>query len=130
MIDSKHMQIVCERLIQERGGLALLALFERDEWRGKWDFVVAGGGLQDDLLDDYRAVGNVLLEVLSRDEMLEIAKIVILPEDYEPVAHLLRRIHNVNGEPVELENFNFYEFLIRRGLIFHAQPAEVAVARA
>jgi hypothetical protein len=131
MIDYQHMQAVRDRIIRERGDLALFAMFERDEWRGVWDLIVAGGGLRDDRLEDFVYVDSVLKEFLTREEKLQLEKIVILPPDYEPVVKLIRRVQHVNGTgPVELENINFYQFLIRTALIFHAEPAEVGAVHA
>ena len=131
MIDYKHMQQVRERLIRERPGLTLLALFERDDWRGVWDLIVAGGGLRDDRREDFHYVDSVLKEFLTREEKQQLEKIVILPADYEPVVKLVNRVQPLNGNaPVELENINFYQFLIRTALIFHADPAEVGAVHA
>lgn len=126
MIDPKHLQNVRRRILADRGRLEFLALFERDEEPGRWDLLIAGADLRSDTLADYKYVGQVLMEELTGDEMIQLVKFVLLPDDYEPVQKLLRRVQVDNGEPVELENFRFYEFLIRRALIFHAQPAEVA----
>jgi hypothetical protein len=130
MIDPKHLQNVRRRLIEDRGCLEFLALFERDEDPGRWDLLIAGGGLRSDTLADYEYVGRVLMDELTTNEMLELVKFVLLPEDYEPVHKILRRVRVEDDDVVELENFRFYEFLIRRALIFHAQPAEVGAARA
>jgi hypothetical protein len=131
MIDYKHMQQVRERLIRERPGLSLLALFELDDWRGVWDLIVAGGGLGDDRREDFHYVDKVLKEFLTLEERLELEKIVILPPDYEPVVKLIRRVQPVNGAgAVELENINFYQFLIRTALVFHADPTAVGTVHA
>ena len=131
MIDNRHMEQVRERMVRERPGLTLVALFERDDWRGVWDFMVAGGDLSASRIEDYRYVNDVLKEYLTLEERLELEKIVILPADYEPVVKLVRRVQSVNGSgPVELENINFYQFLIRTALIFHAEPAEVGAVHA
>lgn len=130
MIDNQLIQKVRDRILRDRGHLALFALFERDDWRGFWDLIVAGGGLSDSR-EDLRYVHEVLNEFLSPNERAQIERIVILPEDYEPVVKLIRRVHSVNGSgPVELENINFYQFLIRTALIFHAESAEVGAVHA
>lgn len=130
-IDVSHVLQLRERLLRERGELALLALFERDDNRGRWDLIIAGGGLRDDRLEDFRYVANVMNETLSSSERLEVPRIVILPADYEPVVKLVRRVQPLNGNaPVELENINFYQFLIRTALIFHAEPVEVGALHA
>jgi hypothetical protein len=131
VIDFQHFQLVRDCMTRERPGFALLALFERHEWRGVWDLIVAGGGLSDSCLDDFRYVDSVLKNFLTLNERIEIQKIVILPPDYEPVVKLIRRVHSVNATgPVELENINFYQFFIRTALIFHAQLAEVEAVHA
>ncbi|HEV7766206.1 MAG TPA: hypothetical protein VGQ76_14470 [Thermoanaerobaculia bacterium] len=124
------MQLLRERLIRERGGLTLLALFERDGNRGRWDLMVAGGGFRP-LLQDYEIVSRAIEETLSEEERLKIGRMVILSEDFEPVVKLIRRVQHVNGSgPVELENINFSQFLIRTALIFHAESAEVGAVHA
>jgi hypothetical protein len=130
MIDPNHILNVRRRLIADRGRLSFLALFEREDDPGRWDLLIAGGGLRADTLADYEYVGRVLRQELTRDELLKLTKFVLLSEDYEPVQKLVERIQVDGDRLVELENFRFYEFLIRRALIFHAQPAEVGAARA
>lgn len=130
MIDPKHIQNVRRRIIADRGYLTFLALLEREESRGLWDLLIAGGGLRSDTLDDYQYVFGVLKEELTHDELIQLSKFVLLPDDYEPAQKLARKVHVENGGPVELEDFRFYEFFIRRGLIFHAEPLEVGAERA
>lgn len=126
MIEPRHIQNLRRRLIADRGYLLFLALFERDEAPGRWDLLISGGGLRPNTLADYEYVGRLLNNELTLEEMLELTKFVVLREDYEPIQKLLKRVQVENDEPVELENFRFYEFLIRRALIFHAAPAAVA----
>ena len=130
MIEPRHIQNVRRRLIADRGQLTFLALFERDEEPGWWDLLIAGSDLRSDTLAHYSYVADVLRGELTRDEMVRLAKVVLLPEDYEPIQKLLRRVHVEDGEPVELEYFRFHEFLIRRALIFQAVPAEVGAEKA
>jgi hypothetical protein len=130
MIDPRHIQNVRRRIIADRGYLVFLALFERDDNPGWWDLLIAGGGLRSDTLADYEYVGRMLREELTRDELIKVSKFVLLPDDYEPAQKLARKVHVDGGEPVELEDFRFYEFFIRRGLIFQLVPAEVGAERA
>jgi hypothetical protein len=131
MIDFQHIQQLRDRIIRERGELAFLALFERDDNRGRWDLIIASGDLRDDRLADFTYVADVMKEIMPVEERLEVPRIVLLPPDYEPVVKLIRRVQHVNGTgPVELENINFYQFLIRTALIFHAEPAEVGAVHA
>ena len=88
------------------------------------------GGLQD-VGSRSSLIDGVLKEFLTREERVQIERIVILSDDYEPVVKLIHRVQSVNGSgPVELENINFYQFLIRTALIFHAEPAEVGAVHA
>jgi hypothetical protein len=130
MIEPDHLFAARQRLIAERGSLALLALFDREDSLGKWDLLVAGGGLRDDSLEDYRHVGRILLETLTTEEMVSIEKMVILPADYPPVVEVIERAHDVGvgSKVIELYNFDFYQFRIRRALIFQAEPVAVGAA--
>jgi len=130
MIDPKHIQNVRRRLIADRGYLIFLALFEREENPGRWDLLISGGGLRADTLADYEYVARVLKAELTTEEMLQLSKFVLLREDYEPAQKLARKVQVDDGEPVELEDFRFYEFFIRRALIFQLVPAEVGAERA
>ena len=130
MIDPKHIQNVRRRLIADRGYLIFLALLEREENPGRWDLLIAGGGLRSDTLADYEYVARVLKAELTTEEMLQLSKFVLLRDDYEPAQKLARKVQVDDGNPVELEDFRFYEFFIRRGLIFQAVPLEVGAERA
>lgn len=129
MIDPEHLFAARDRLIAERGSLTLLALFDREDSLGKWDLLVAGGGLRADSLDDYHQIGRILLESLTTEEMVSTEKMVILPADYPPVVEVVERAHEAgNGTKViELQDFDFYQFHIRRALVFHAEPVQVGV---
>lgn len=130
MIDPTHIQNVRRRIIADRGYLTFMALFELDDNPGWWDLLIAGGGLRSDTLADYQYVGGILREELTRDEMLKLTKFVLLRDDYEPAQKLAHKVRVDDGNPVELEDFRFYEFFIRRGLIFQAVPLEVGAERA
>lgn len=130
-IDVAHLQQLRERLIRDRGEMALLALFERDDNQGRWDLIVAGGGLRDARLEDFRIVADAMKDTLTPEERREIPRIVILPDDYEPVVKLIRRVEAKNcAGVVEFENINFYQFLIRTARIFHADSSAVGTVHA
>jgi hypothetical protein len=130
MIDPKHIQNVRRRIIAERGYLIFIALFEREDNPGWWDLLIAGGGLRSDTLADYEYVGRLLREELPREELLRLSKFVLLPDDYEPAQKLARKVQVDDGEPVELEDFRFYQFFVRRALIFQLVPAAVGAEKA
>jgi hypothetical protein len=130
MIDPKHIQNLRRRIIADRGYLIFLALFEREDFQGMWDLLIAGGGLRSDTLAEYEYVARIMREELTRDEMVQIIKFVLLPDDYEPAQKLARKVQVDDGEPVELEDFRFHQFLIRRALIFQLVPAAVGAEKA
>jgi hypothetical protein len=129
MIDPKHIQNVRRRIIADRGYLIFLALFEREDNPGWWDLLIAGGGLRSDTLADYEYVGRILRDELPRNELIRLSKFVLLPDDYEPAQKLARKVQIDDGEPIELEDFRFYQFFIRRALIFQLVPAAVGAER-
>jgi hypothetical protein len=131
MIDPKHILSIRDRIIRERGGLTLLALFEPDEYHGTWDLLIAGGGLTSESLQNYEYVTRVLHEELTRGELLTLTKFVLVREETEPVQDLVGRVQVMNGDaPVELQYVQFGRILIRRALIFHAERSVVGAARA
>lgn len=130
MIDPKHIQNVRRRIIADRGYLTFLALFEREDNPGWWELLIAGGGLRSDTRADYHYVAQILREELTREERLKLTQFVLLRDDYEPAQKLARKLQVDDGNPVELEDFRFYEFFIRRALIFQLVPLEVGAERA
>ena len=129
MIDPKHIENLGRRIIADRGYLIFLALFELEDYPRMWDLLIAGGGLRSDTLADYEYIGRLMQEELTREERIHISKFVLLPDDYEPAQKLARTIHLDDGNPVELEDFRFYQFFVRRGLIFQLVPVEVGAGR-
>jgi hypothetical protein len=124
MIEPKHMECMRDRLIADRGDLTLFALFQPEEANRAWDLVIAGGGLRPGDLDDYRYIAEVMEQCLTLSERLQLRMFTVISEDYDQVDRLLRKVNVNRGEPVELENFNFYQFLIRNAVIFHAHRSE------
>jgi hypothetical protein len=130
MIDPKHLLALRDRIIADRGWLMLLALSEREGWKGRPELLIAGGGLGWGGLDDYKYVADVMKQELSRDEILTLTTFVLIRETNEWLQKLVERVRVENGEPVELRDVEFGDVEVRRAFIFHAQPAEVGAARA
>jgi len=126
MIDPKHLLALRDRLITDRGSLMLLALAEREGWQGRPELLIAGGGLGSRLLDDSKYVADVMKQELTMDEILTLTTFVLVREENEWLHQLVERVRVENGDPVELRDVELGDVPVRRALIFHAQPAEVA----
>lgn len=130
MIDPTHIFALRDRLIRERGWLTFLALAEREELAGRWDLLIAGGGLPAGGLDDWQYVADLLDQVFTRDELLSLNYFALIGEGNEWLERLLDKMHVEGDQPLEVQNVEWGTMPVRRALIFHAQPAEVGAARA
>jgi hypothetical protein len=125
MIDPNHIYAIRDRILADRGWLMLLALSEKETSPGSWDLLIAGGGLSS-RLEDYQYVAELMKQELTNSEIFGLNAVVLIRDTNEWLQKLVERVHVGNGHPVEVRDVEFGEVSVRRALIFHAQPAEVA----
>lgn len=130
MIDPKHVLALRDRLIRERGWLSFLAVAEREDMPGWWDLLIAGGGLPQGGLDNWKYVSDLLDQEFTAEELRKLTHFALLREENDWLQKLVDEVRVEGDEPVEVRDVEWGTVPVRRALIFHAQPAEVGAARA
>lgn len=110
----------------ERGEVYLFGLFERED--GKWDILVSSAAGDKDSKETLEFLSRLLVPVLSKDELLSISRIVIVPSRTPPMASLSRAMRVTAGSAV-VENSNFFGLQIKRAVLFRCiAPPDVNVS--
>jgi hypothetical protein len=106
----------------EKGQINLFAIFERDDLFDRWDLLVAAPWAKRDG-PTYGYVADVMKRHLESDDMLRIARIVILDADQEPVLTLNRKF-DVEHDEVEVNHPRRYGLLpVKYGYIITSRRA-------
>src|SRR5687768_3917034 len=101
----KLTQIKAE-MLREKGGIALFAIFEREEWLAEWDLIIAASWTAEGLRRSIDYVFEKLRNHLTEREFLQIARVVPLL----PTVPFVKAVHEMVGqvdEPKEIPGFTF-----------------------
>lgn len=129
MIDYAKFKEIREEILAEKGDLTLFALFLRENsaW---WDVLVAASWLSRDDASGLKYMTRKLTAKLSKRELLELSKVVVVEQSDPDLRKLLREIVVAEGEVREIENTQFAGLSLARAIIFQAKTPELAGARA
>ena len=129
MINRKKFEQIRKDIIADRGQLSLFALFLLEGAEDQWDLVVAAPWLDADQTAALRYLSKKLTTRLSKRELLEIARIVLIKQNDPSLKKLLRDTIVEGGEVREIENSQFAGLALRRALILEAKPARATATR-
>lgn len=107
-------------LAKEKGPLNLFALFEREDIN-RWDLVVSGSWATDNL-ETLGYIADVVKRHLTPQEMVMLARIVILPADEDPVLSLNAKFDVEHGE-VEVNHPSRFGLPVKYGYIITSRSA-------
>jgi len=118
---TRKLRQVEQELSNEKGPLNLFALFEREDLTDLWDLVVSAPWARHDL-ETLRYINDVLKRHLVGEDMVRLARIVILRAAEDPVRAITEEydVEHGQGEFAELSRFNMP---IKHGYIFTARRA-------
>ncbi len=109
-------------IAREKGLLNLFAFFEREDLYDRWDVVVSAPWAEFDH-ETFGYVADVIKRHLTPEEMVHIARIVILDPDQEPVTALTEAFEVEHGQ-VELNRpQDFGQMPVKFGYIITARRA-------
>ena len=111
--------------LQEDGPIYLFALFERDDAPGKWDVVFSSDWSNTDAASAVRTISDLIVPMLSGEELTALSRVVIIPSK-EPSVALLASGMSVGGGCSEVVNCNFMGLQIGHAFIFRAQRPPAA----
>ena len=123
MIDRMKFIELRNEIIEERGDLALFALFLREDAEDRWDLLVSAPWLEQDEAAGLRYLSKKLMTKLSERELLEISRVVLIEQSDPGLRSLLKSTTVKGGSVREIENSRFAGLALRHGFIFEAKPA-------
>ena len=107
-------------LAQEKGPLNLFALFEREDIN-RWDLVISAPWAKHDL-ETLGYIADVIKRHLTPEEMVFLARMVILPADEDPVLSLNANFDVEHGQ-MELNHPSRFGLPAKYGYIFTSRSA-------
>jgi len=113
-------------LIAEKGGFLLFALFLREYAPNVWDFVVSAPWLKTDELATYRYFATQLQSRLEPQEMLLLARIVLIDKD-NPGLEEVHDAVTVEHGMVEIWHRDFFGLPMERVYIITSTPDALPV---
>ena len=108
-------------VVAEKGRFILFALFLREYGSGSWDFVVSAPWLKTDELATYRYFATKLQSRLEPQEMLMLARIVLIDKD-NPGLEAVHEAATVEHGLVQIWNREFFGLEMERAYIITSTP--------
>jgi len=105
-----------EKISKEKGGFVLFGLFLPDNTSDKYDLLVSANWIGSVKRKHFIYFGKQLRKVLSKDEINNISKIVIL-DTKNPFVSTVNAIFDTEHNIVVTENCSFNNVLIKRAYI-------------
>ena len=100
------------------GEVYLFALFERED--GKWDILVSSDWSDKDPQGVVRALSKDLVAMLSKEEILVVSRIVVIPSA-APAVTALARAMSMDSGSAHLEDSNLFGLQIKRAVVFSSK---------
>jgi hypothetical protein len=113
---AEKIRLVEADIAKEKGFLNLFALFEREDLHNRWDLVISAPWAKFDR-DTLKYVADVIKRHLTPEEMVFLARMVILPADEDPVLSLNAKFDVEHGE-VEVNHPSRFGLPAKYGYIF------------
>jgi hypothetical protein len=118
---TQKLRNVEAQIDREKGPLNLFALFEREDLSSRWDLVVAASWAKHDE-PTLRYIAEVLKEHLRPEEMVLLARMVILDAHEEPVKALTSTFDVQHGHE-EASNLARFGLPVDHGFIITSRRA-------
>ena len=108
----EKFKTILQRIEQENGNVSLFALLKMDEFIDKWTIVFSAGWAVPERREEiFKKMKDIIVEVLSSEELQEVARLAIYPKEEHIVEELLQYqsgtvIENqkINGNTVHYAN--------------------------
>ena len=110
-----------EEMAREKGPLNLFALLEREDLPDRWDLVVSASWARKDQAT-LRYVAEIVKHHLAPDEMILLARIVVLPAAEDPVRSITES-YNVEHGQLELSEPARFGLPVKHGYIITSRRA-------
>lgn len=126
MINREKFAQLRDEIIAEKGELSLFALFLRED-ADNWDVVVAAPWLEQDKASALKYLSAKITKALSKSELLDLSRIILLESDDPSVEALVSDAH-VEQTVAEMHDSTFAGLQIKHALLFQSKRLEAAPA--
>jgi hypothetical protein len=120
MILINKLRRVMEEVSAEKGEFTLFGLFLREEAQDKWDLVVSAQWLEEGKLKALSEFVEKTASIIGEEDFLLLSRIVTLNHDDPNLKRILETVQ-VDGNPLELRDTNFFGVEIKRAYILRAK---------
>jgi hypothetical protein len=112
-------------IADERGGIVLFGLFEREDLPGKWDVVISAPWVRENWPEALDYVIGIAHSRLTREEIISVSKYVLLRPSEEFVRELNKIVHVEHGL-AELRDLVVNGMAMTRAYVITSRPQDGA----
>ena len=117
----EKMRVIQAEVDRERGGILFFGLLKAADLPDQWDLVIVATWAQEDTLPDLRYLAEKIRAQLAPEEMLSLARIVLLgPDDAGLLAHA--GAFSVRQGGVEAVHLPINELIVTHAYVIASDP--------
>jgi hypothetical protein len=115
---AKKMTALAKKIIADKGPVVLFGLLQREKSPDdEWDIVLAAPWVNEHKRESIQYLGDQVRELLSDEEMLGIARLVLFDHDDSVVKAMLKSFKGLSGRFVDVHHQTEGGAVIRRAYI-------------
>jgi len=92
------LSLLEKSLSGEKGNFSLFALFLREDSEDRWDLVLSAPWLKSNDRKDYKFIASRVKEILNKDELISLSRIVLLDKGNQILEAVNRAISIEHGK--------------------------------
>ncbi|MDM8522320.1 hypothetical protein QUF80_03020 [Desulfococcaceae bacterium HSG8] len=109
--------LIEKSISQEKGNVRLLALFELEgNVQDRWDVIISAENLISEDIESLKFVVNTLKNVLTREEIVKVSKVVLFDPDDEFISKIQSFLHK-NKNPKEFRGLEINDLMVKRAFV-------------
>jgi len=108
-------------MLEQRGSVYLLALFEREETPGKWDLVLSSEWSDKERMAAVRLISDTLVPLLTPEELSALSSVFIAPSHDPEVENFVEVDQAEHVERFYASGFSFMDVPIRQAYVFRTR---------
>lgn len=110
---------------EEKGEYNLFALFLREDSSNKWDILVSANWIDENKEKALKYLAEKIQKALSKDELSQISRIVIIEKD-NPSLPSLQQTINIEHGSAEIKDSNIFGLQIKHAFLITSKKRQAA----
>jgi hypothetical protein len=129
MISLEKLTAALDEMESQKGRISFFGLFLRETSNDRWDLVVAASWLRSDRWDDLKYVSKSVTSRLSKNEVVELARVIVVDEEDPGLMEILNSYHAEGMKWMHVANQSFFGHEMKHAYFFRLEHLPKSAAK-